>query len=208
MTVRSAGILLYRLRGASPPSGAPHPGSAAQLEVWIARMGGPYWAGKDARAWSVPKGEYPAGEDPLAAARREFAEEIGTPAPDADYHRLGEFRQPSGKIITVFTAESDFQPERIVSNTFTLEWPKGSGTIRSFPEIDHAEWSTEAEARVQAGEGPTADPRRAGPAPRARRGSTRPARPTPAMTQSNYRLTTFVTRLGFRLAKRPGIVHA
>ncbi len=149
MTVRSAGILLYRLRGASPPSGAPHPGSAPQLEVWIARMGGPYWAGKDARAWSVPKGEYPAGEDPLAAARREFAEEIGTPAPDADYHRLGEFRQPSGKVITVFTAESDFQPERIVSNTFTLEWPKGSGAIRSFPEIDHAEWSTEAEARAR-----------------------------------------------------------
>ena len=81
-------------------------------------MGGPFWARKDARGWSIPKGEYPADEDPLAAAHREFAEEIGTPAPAADYHRLGDFRQPSGKIITVFTAEADFQPEQIVSNTF------------------------------------------------------------------------------------------
>jgi len=149
MTVRSAGILLYRLDSTPLQGSSSRRESAPRLEVWIARMGGPYWAGKDARAWSVPKGEYPDGEDPLAAARREFAEEIGTPAPGAAYHRLGDFRQPSGKVITVFTAESDFQPERIVSNTFTLEWPKGSGTIRSFPEIDHAEWSTEAEARVR-----------------------------------------------------------
>jgi predicted NUDIX family NTP pyrophosphohydrolase len=147
MTVRSAGILLYRLRSASPPSSAPHPAEAPQLEVWIAHMGGPFWARKDAQGWSIPKGEYPAGEDPLAAAHREFAEEIGTPAPAADYHRLGDFRQPSGKIITVFTAESDFQPERIVSNSFTLEWPKGSGTISSFPEVDRAEWTAEPEAR-------------------------------------------------------------
>ena len=108
-----------------------------------------FWARKDARAWSIPKGEYPAGEDPLSAAHREFAEEIGTPAPAADYHRLGDFRQPSGKIITVFTAEADFQPEQIVSNTFALEWPKGSGVIRSFPEINHAEWATEKEARFR-----------------------------------------------------------
>ena len=148
MTVRSAGILLYRLRSTSRPSSAPpQPGAAPQLEVWIAHMGGPYWARKEAHGWSIPKGEYPADEDPLAAAHREFAEEIGTPAPAADYHRLGDFRQPSGKIITVFTAESDFQPEQIVSNTFTLEWPRGSGTISSFPEIDRAEWTAEPEAR-------------------------------------------------------------
>ena len=133
-------------------------------------MGGPFWARKDARGLVRPQGRIPAGEDPLAAAHREFAEEIGTPAPAADYHRLGDFRQPSGKVITVFTAESDFQPERIVSNTFSLEWPKGSGAIRSFPEIDRAEWSA-GQQPGPASQGPTAGPRRAGPAPRARPGA-------------------------------------
>lgn len=112
-------------------------------------MGGPFWARKDARAWSIPKGEYLEDEDPLVAARREFAEEIGTPAPLADYNHLGTFRQPSGKIITVFAAEADFQPEQIVSNTFPLEWPKGSGTIGDFPEIDDARWIGESEARTK-----------------------------------------------------------
>lgn len=137
MTVRSAGILLYRQVGTAP------------LEVWIAHMGGPFWARKDAHAWSIPKGEYPEGEDPLAAAQREFAEEMGTPPPPADYIPLGTFRQPSGKLITAFAAESDFQPERIVSNTFSLEWPKGSGTIRSYPEIDDAAWFEDSEARTK-----------------------------------------------------------
>jgi predicted NUDIX family NTP pyrophosphohydrolase len=141
LSVRSAGILLYRQGVPAPPR------AASPLEVWIAHMGGPFWARKEARAWSIPKGEYIAGEDPLVAAHREFAEEIGTPAPGADYHALGDFRQPSGKVITVFTAEADFQPQQVVSNTFPLEWPKGSGTISSFPEIDRAEWTTEAEAR-------------------------------------------------------------
>jgi predicted NUDIX family NTP pyrophosphohydrolase len=112
-------------------------------------MGGPFWARKDARAWSIPKGEYLQEEDPLLAAHREFAEEIGTPAPDADYVELGAFRQPSGKIITVFAAETEFAPERIVSNTFALEWPKGSGTITDFPEIDDAAWTTEPVARTK-----------------------------------------------------------
>jgi predicted NUDIX family NTP pyrophosphohydrolase len=147
MTVHSAGLLLYRLRSAAPPGGAPQSGGTPQLEVWIAHMGGPFWARKDARGWSIPKGEYLADEDPLAAAHREFAEEIGTPAPPVEYHWLGDFRQPSGKIITVFTAEADFQPERILSNTFELEWPRGSGTIGSFPEIDRAEWTAEPAAR-------------------------------------------------------------
>jgi predicted NUDIX family NTP pyrophosphohydrolase len=137
MTVRSAGILLYRR---DPTSG---------LEFWIAHMGGPFWARKDARAWSVPKGEFSEDEDPLAAAQREFAEEMGVPAPAGEYQLLGSFRQPSGKIITVFTAESDFAPEQVVSNTFPLEWPKGSGEIIDFPEIDRAEWATEAEARTR-----------------------------------------------------------
>jgi predicted NUDIX family NTP pyrophosphohydrolase len=137
MAVWSAGILLYRRSATS------------ELDVWIAHMGGPFWAHKDARAWSIPKGEYLNDEDPLVAAQREFAEEMGAPAPAADYIQLGAFRQPSGKVITVFTAESDFGPERIVSNTFSLEWPKGSGTVRSYPEIDNAAWTSEPEARTK-----------------------------------------------------------
>jgi predicted NUDIX family NTP pyrophosphohydrolase len=137
MTVRSAGILLYRRKAAD------------DLEVWIAHMGGPFWARKDARAWSIPKGEYADDEDPRVAALREFAEEMGCPAPAADYTDLGTFRQPSGKLITVFAAESDFQPEHIVSNTFALEWPKGSGTVRDYPEIDDARWISEPEARIK-----------------------------------------------------------
>src|SRR5688500_7054547 len=137
MKVLSAGILLYRQR------------APADLEVWIAHMGGPFWAHKNDRAWSIPKGEYLQDEDPLVAAKREFAEEMGVPAPAVDYVELGSFRQPSGKVITVYTAESDFDPERIVSNTFSLEWPKGSGTVQSFPEIDDAIWATEPEARTK-----------------------------------------------------------
>ena len=136
MRILSAGILLYR-------------NSDAGLQVWIAHMGGPFWARKDAGAWSIPKGEYQQGEDPLAAARREFAEEMGTPAPSADYTLLGSFRQSSGKTVTVFTAEADFRPEQILSNTFPLEWPKGSGRIRDFPEVDGAGWFALSEARTK-----------------------------------------------------------
>ncbi|QCO96441.1 NUDIX domain-containing protein [Arthrobacter sp. 24S4-2] len=137
MTVRSAGILLYRWN------------TEYRFEVWIAHMGGPFWAHKTDRSWSIPKGEYLDSEDPLTAALREFAEEMGMPAPALDYIPLGAFRQPSGKIITAFAAESDFQPEQIVSNTFALEWPKGSGVIRDFPEIDDARWVGEREARTK-----------------------------------------------------------
>ena len=138
MTIRSAGILLYRR------------GTGTDVEVWIAHMGGPFWAHKDARAWSIPKGEYLDNEDPLSAARREFAEEMGTPAPSAEYLQLGAFRQPSGKVITVFAAEAGFYaPEQIVSNTFALEWPKGSGVVRNYPEVDGAKWAGEPEARTK-----------------------------------------------------------
>ncbi|KQR62334.1 DNA mismatch repair protein MutT [Arthrobacter sp. Leaf337] len=137
MTVRSAGILLFRWN------------PEAHLEVWIAHMGGPFWARKDEHAWSIPKGEYPEDEDALTAARREFAEEMGTPAPPADYFELGAFRQPSGKVITAFAAGWDFQPESIVSNTFPLEWPRGSGIINRYPEIDDARWFSESEARTK-----------------------------------------------------------
>lgn len=138
MTIRSAGILLYRR------------GTGTDVEVWIAHMGGPFWAHKDARAWSIPKGEYLDDEDPLSAAQREFAEEMGTPAPPVDYFALGAFRQPSGKVITVFTAEAGFYaPAQIVSNTFALEWPKGSGVVRNYPEVDGAKWAGEPEARTK-----------------------------------------------------------
>lgn len=131
--LRSAGLLLYRLTPA--------------LEVWLAHMGGPFWARKDAGAWSIPKGLYEEPEDPLAAALREFEEEMGAQAPALEYGLLGEFRQSSGKVVTVFAAESDFQLGQVVSNTFPLEWPRGSGHIRDFPEVDDARWFAAEVAR-------------------------------------------------------------
>ncbi|MEV8215445.1 NUDIX domain-containing protein [Leifsonia sp. NPDC077715] len=127
MTVRSAAILLHRRR--------------TDVEVYIAHMGGPFWARKDDGAWSFPKGIVEEGDlgDELSAARREFAEEIGTPPPDADYIPLGEFRG-SGKTIVVFAAESEFEPGEVRSNTFELEWPPRSGRRQEFPEVDDARW--------------------------------------------------------------------
>lgn len=139
MAVRtSAGILLYRQAHAEAGGG---------VEVWIAHMGGPYWARKEDHAWSVPKGEFLEPEEPLAAARREFAEEMGWPPPDAAYVLLGTFRQSSAKSITVFAAEADFPGRAINSNTFELQWPPNSGTYQQFPEVDRAGWFTIAEAR-------------------------------------------------------------
>ena len=147
MTIRSAGLLLYRQTASDG------------VEVWIAHMGGPFWARKEARAWSIPKGEYAETEDAFAAAQREFAEEMGSPPPAADYTPLGTFRQPSGKLITVYAAEADFRPDRVQSNTFALEWPKGSGRVQQVPEIDRAEWVGEVEARsrLAAGQLPILD---------------------------------------------------
>jgi len=130
MATRSAGILLWR-RAAD-----------AGLEVFIAHMGGPFWAKKDAAAWSIPKGEYGDDEAALAAAIREFGEEIGVAAPSLDYVWLGEFRQASGKIVTAFAAESNFEVAEVHSNTFPAEWPPRSGRIQQFPEIDRAEWTS------------------------------------------------------------------
>ena len=143
--LRSAGLLLYRLTPA--------------LEVWLAHMGGPFWARKDAGAWSIPKGLYEEPEDPLAAALREFEEEMGAPARALEYGLLGEFRQSSGKIVMVFAAESDFQLGQVVSNTFPLEWPRGSGRIRDFPEVDDARWfATEvARSKLVKGQRPLLD---------------------------------------------------
>lgn len=146
---RSSGILLYRRNARD------------EIEVWIAHMGGPYWAGKDERAWSIPKGLVDEADDgdELRTARREFEEEIGTAAPDVDYAKLGEFRQSSGKVVIAYFAETDFQPGAISSNLFELEWPPRSGIVQRYPEIDDARWFPLAEARtkVVAGQIPVID---------------------------------------------------
>lgn len=103
-------------------------------------MGGPFWAKRDGAAWSIPKGEVQEGEVDLAAALREFSEEMGHPAPTAEWILLGEFVQPSGKVVVVFTGEADFEVDRVNSNLFDLEWPPRSGRIEQFPEIDDARW--------------------------------------------------------------------
>ncbi|MGA7456792.1 MAG: NUDIX domain-containing protein [Methyloceanibacter sp.] len=136
MTKLSAGILLYRGEGAS-------------LELLLVHPGGPFWANKDAGAWSIPKGEYAAGEDPLAVARREFEEELGAPPPQGALLELGEIKQPSRKIITAFASRGDFDPARLKSNRFELEWPPKSGRLQSFPEVDRAQWFTPDAARLK-----------------------------------------------------------
>ncbi len=142
---RSAAILLHR------PS--PHGSDAVGREVWIAHMGGPFWARKDEGAWSLPKGLLEEEDgDELAAARREFAEEMGEPAPEAEYRLLGEFRT-SGKTIVVYEAEADFSPAEIRSNTFELEWPPRSGRRQEFPEVDAAAWFPVEEARAKLAKG-------------------------------------------------------
>jgi predicted NUDIX family NTP pyrophosphohydrolase len=127
MTRRSAGIVLYRR-------------SRGQLEVLLGHMGGPLWARKDAGAWSIPKGEYGPDEDPLVAACREFEEEIGLPVPADEFVDLGDVRQAGGKVVRAWAARGDLDPADVESNTFEMEWPPRSGTIRTFPEIDRADW--------------------------------------------------------------------
>jgi predicted NUDIX family NTP pyrophosphohydrolase len=140
---RSAGLLLYR----HGDTGDPGDTGDTVLEVLLAHMGGPYWARKDHGAWTIPKGEYEPGEDPLAAARREFEEELGSAPPVVAYRDLGSVRQPGGKLVTAWAAEADFDAAGAVSNTFELEWPPGSGQMRSFPEIDKVGWFTAEVAR-------------------------------------------------------------
>ncbi|MDX3071386.1 NUDIX domain-containing protein [Streptomyces sp. NPDC088354] len=125
---RSAGILLFR----GTPGAAP--------EVLLGHMGGPFWASKDAGGWTIPKGEYEPDETAEAAARREFLEELGLPVPDGELLPLGENTQSNGKIVTIWALEGDLDTALVVPGTFTLEWPRGSGNIREFPEVDRAEW--------------------------------------------------------------------
>ena len=134
---RSAGILLYRL------------GDTGRVEVLLAHMGGPFWQRKDAGAWSIPKGEHASDEDPLLCARREFAEELGVPVPPGEELALGTVTQAAGKAVTVWAVRGDLDARSTVSNTFEMEWPRGSGTKQSFPEVDRVAWMDLAEARTR-----------------------------------------------------------
>jgi predicted NUDIX family NTP pyrophosphohydrolase len=135
MARTSAGILLHRRA------------DAGAREVLIGHMGGPFWAKKDAGAWSIPKGEYGDGEEPFEVAQREFLEELGSPVPSSSFVPLGQVRQSGGKVLTVWAAEGDLDVTTAVSNTFTLEWPPRSGRMQEFPEIDRAAWVSVDAAR-------------------------------------------------------------
>ena len=128
----SAGILLHRAGGS---------------EVLLVHPGGPFWTRKDAGAWSIPKGEVEQGEQPRAAALREFAEETGTTLPDGALEPLGSVTLKSGKLVHAFAVAGDLDPEAIVSSTFELEWPPQSGRVQVFPEVDRAGWFGLDEAR-------------------------------------------------------------
>ena len=118
------------------------------VEVLIGHMGGPFWARKDVGAWSIPKGEYDAGEDAYAVALREFEEETGSPVPASALVPLGEVRQ-SGKVLTVWAAEGDLDADATTSNTFSLEWPPRSGRMQEFPEVDRTAWVSLDVARTK-----------------------------------------------------------
>jgi predicted NUDIX family NTP pyrophosphohydrolase len=133
MAKKSAGVLLYRIRG-------------EEIEVFLVHPGGPFWARKDRGAWSIPKGEFPPGEDPFAAALREFTEETGFQVSGRSYP-LAPVRQRGGKIVYAWAIEGDVDAEAIRSNAFSLEWPLGSGRQKEFPEVDRAAWFTLAVAR-------------------------------------------------------------
>ncbi|MEU9183824.1 NUDIX domain-containing protein [Streptomyces sp. NPDC048484] len=124
---RSAGLLLFRR-------------SERGVEVLLGHMGGPFFARRDAGAWTVPKGEYEPGEAAWDAARREFEEELGLPPPDGEAVPLGEVTQTNGKVVTAWAVEADLDPSAMVPGTFTMEWPRGSGRVREFPELDRVEW--------------------------------------------------------------------
>ena len=117
------------------------------LEVLLVHPGGPLWQRRDGGAWSIPKGEHDDGEDPLAAARREFEEELGVAPPDGPAHDLGEIRQKSGKVVRAWALAGDLDASASRSNTFRLEWPPRSGKLQEFPEVDRVEWFTLARAR-------------------------------------------------------------
>jgi predicted NUDIX family NTP pyrophosphohydrolase len=131
----SAGILMFRKRDST-------------LQVLLVHPGGPFWRNKDAGAWSIPKGEYSEGENPLAAARREFQEETGLEA-QGEFIPLGQIKQPGGKVITAWAMQGDCSPAAIRSNLFSIEWPPKSGRQQEFPEIDRADWFSLRDAQTR-----------------------------------------------------------
>jgi len=137
MQKRSAGILMYRRRGAN-----------REIEVLLAHPGGPIWANKDAASWTIPKGEFDGDEQPLAAAIREFQEETGFQI-DGDFLELGAVRQKSGKLVYAWALEGDCDPAVLVSNTCEIEWPPRSGQKIEIPEVDRGAWFSLPEARVK-----------------------------------------------------------
>ena len=133
-TKTSAGLLLYRVRD--------------ELEVFLVHPGGPFWAKKDAGAWSIPKGELGEGEDPLQTAIREFTEETGCTV-SGDFNPLRSIRQAGGKVVHAWAVEGNCDPAELRSNSFSMMWPPKSGRMQEFPEVDRAAWFSLAEARVR-----------------------------------------------------------
>ncbi|ORA20053.1 NUDIX domain-containing protein [Mycobacterium arosiense] len=136
MAKLSAGVLLFRTRDGA-------------VEVLLAHPGGPFWARKDDGAWSIPKGEYTDGEEAWVAAQREFTEELGLSVPAGPRIDLGQLKQSGGKVVTAFGVGGDLDITDARSNTFELEWPKGSGKLREFPEVDRVGWFAVATARTK-----------------------------------------------------------
>jgi len=143
---RSAGILVFRR-------------TEGRTEVLLGHMGGPFWVRKDDGGWSVPKGEHLPDEEPEAAARREFQEELGLPVPAGDLVGLGEVKQSGGKVVTAWAVEGDVDPSEVVPGTFEMEWPRGSGRTREFPELDRVAWFDvpAARAKILVGQRPLLD---------------------------------------------------
>lgn len=141
MAKQSAGLLLYRVRQST-------------VEVLLVHSGGPFWAKKDKGAWSIPKGEFTDDEPPFEAAKREFQEELGSPAPEGTYLDLGTVKQAGGKVVYAWAIEADFDPATLKSATFSMEWPPKSGQEQSFVEVDKAAWVplTKAEEKVFKGQ--------------------------------------------------------
>lgn len=133
MPRQSAGLLAYRF-------------AHGELEVFLVHPGGPYWARKDAGAWSIPKGEFEPRDDPREAARREFEEETGF-VPRGELIPLTPRKQPGGKLIHVWAVQGDWEPAQLRSNSFSMEWPRGSGRMQEFPEVDQGAWFALAAAR-------------------------------------------------------------
>ncbi len=133
----SAGLVVYRRH------------QVGDVEVLLVHPGGPYWAKKDAGAWSIPKGEYGKGDDPATVADIEFGEEIGQPVPLGTRHDLGEVTQPGGKRVRAWAVEGDVDTTTVTSNEFEMQWPPRSGQMQRFPEVDRAAWFGLDEARVK-----------------------------------------------------------